>query len=123
MTRYLRIPAHALAALFFIISSMFAILAFIPFTYHEVIEFPMVAWQPLFLHAHHIFAAVAGALGIFALSDLLRRKRVFAILASLVFIGIAVALFMNPILSHPHNAKPVFDWSLIFLGPVFAIAI
>ena len=119
----LRIAAHALAALFFCVSSMFAILAFIPFTYHEVIEFPMVSWQPLFLHAHHIFAAVAGVLGIFALSDLLRRKRVFAILASLVFIGVAVALFLNPILAHPRNARPVFDWSLIFLAPVFAIGI
>ena len=120
---WLRIAAHALAALFFVISSMFAILAFIPFTYHEVIEFPMVSWQPLFLHGNHILAAVAAALAIFALSDDLRRKRVVPMLASLVFVGMAVALFVNPILAHPHNAKPVFYWSLIYLAPVFAIGI
>ncbi len=109
---------------FCFITSLYCLVAFIPFTYQQVIEFQVVSWTSAFAQFHPWLYWVAFACAAWTLCDDYRpgtRALVAVVLAAGAASGIALAV--SPLLTGLHNDLASLVWSAVWLVPLCAVAL
>src|SRR3954451_6485862 len=111
--RILFLAARLYFCAFMLLTSLYCLLAYIPFTYHWFIQNPLVFWFPIFVKFHTYFYIAAVVVVSTTLSQHLEtpktRRLVFAFF---IFNGIvSVVFFFNPFLTHLPNDFRSFIWS------------
>src|SRR5437867_4361804 len=80
---------------FVLLTSLYCLLAYIPFTYHWFIQNPLVFWFPVFVKFHTYFFAIAVTAAAGTLLEDLRIKRTKRlVIAFLVFNAAAIVVFL-----------------------------
>jgi len=111
-------------ATFCFITSLYCLVAFIPFTYQQVIEFQVVSWTGVFARYHPWLYWVAFGCAAWTLRDDYRpgtRGLVAAVIAAGAAAGIA--LVASPVLVHLGNDPSSLAWAAVWLLPLFAVAL
>jgi hypothetical protein len=110
--------------LFFLISSSYCLLAYIPFTYQWVIKCTLVKWLPVFVNLHPLLYWTVLALVTLTLVSERRRKHSRRLAGGFVVFHIVggVALSFRPLLSNLANDERSFYYSLILLFPLVWLA-
>ncbi len=105
---------------YLVLTSIYCLLAFLPYTYFALIKSPAYAWMPWFAH-HHGLLYWPALLAAFTANRMGRTKRnpivLFGILAS-AGIGLAIWPFMPTL----QNDWAAYRWSLIALLPLMMTA-
>jgi len=113
-----------LVVLFILLTSIYCLLAWIPFTYQQVVKGGLLPALTVFVKWHPqiywlMFALAAGTLR----ADLRRPKTRWLVLT---FLGVHGAagfwLYAHPLLSGLHNEVRSFYWSLVTLAPLVWLA-
>src|SRR4029077_21146624 len=105
---------------YFVLTSLYCLLAFLPYTYCAFIKAPPYPWMPWFTHhqaALYWAAAAAGAIAangaIFAASRRSKEKELDGAIGLLVAFGIYLSI--NPFLPALPNKWEAYWWSLASL--------
>jgi hypothetical protein len=106
---------------YFVLTSIYCLLAFLPYTYFFLIKAPPYAWMPWFVRhqaALYWLAAGAALLAGWNLRDARRTRdwRFFASIAALASAGIYLTL--RPFLSTLQNSPAAYWWSLAAFSPL-----
>ena len=118
-----------MAGTYFVLTSLYCLLAFHPYTYCAFIKAPPYPWMPWFVH-HQVslyWLAVAAGLGAgngrSSASDQWREKEPYFILtvASLLLAGIYISIF--PFLPGLQSNRETYWWSVASLLPVAGFAL
>lgn len=116
--------ARLVFCLFLLTTSLYCLLAYIPFTYHWVVKGELFAWLPVFVKYHPCF--YLAALGIVAPTvarDTHRAVTRRLVLCFYVFyIAAGAWLIFYPLLPALENDASSFKWSLISLTPLLWLA-
>src|SRR6267378_3319203 len=103
--RILFLAARLYFGAFILLTSVYCLLAYIPFTYHWFIQNPLVFWFPVFVKFHtyfYIAAALAASATLFPKLDDPKTRRL--VLAFFAFNAVVcVIFFINPFLTHLPN--------------------
>jgi hypothetical protein len=101
------------------LTSVYALLAFIPFTYHQVIASPLLGWQTGFVRSFPLIAIAMTLLLGTALRDELRSRltRIPAILFLLFQTGASIALVRWNILATLEQSSRSLLWAFLALVP------
>jgi len=127
----LRLWIHTLLRLvsgtYFVLTSLYCLLAFLPYTYCAFIKAPPYPWMPFLTHhqaALYWFAAAAGvSASVAANSALFRRlKRAELVAVALLAVG-GVYLSVRPFLINLQSDRAAYFWSLAALLPLIAFAL
>jgi hypothetical protein len=105
---------------FLLFTSIYCLLAFLPFTYSALIKAPPYDWLPWFVHHHAALYWVALAAAVFAYQPIFKSKTK-AVLFSLQA-GVGVYILARPFLGSVHPDWPSYSWSLLTLSLVISIA-
>lgn len=126
----MRLWVHTLLRLvsgtYFVLTSMYCLLAFLPYTYCAFIKAPPYPWMPWFIHhqaALYWMAVVCATAANWPLRESWSRKsRPF--LAGIAVLVVAGAyLSIHPFLPGLQSNRAAYLWSLISLVPVIALAL
>lgn len=122
--RFWCLSARVVFGIFFLMTSIYCLLAYIPFTYQWVINCTLVTWLPVFAEFHRfIYWGAAGAL-VLTLGPELRRRDTRKLAAGFVICltacGLVILFF--PLLPKLRNDDQSFYWSLVSLLPLLWIA-
>jgi hypothetical protein len=117
-----------LAGIYFILTSLYCLLAFLPYTYCAFIKAPPYAWMPWFTHHSAILywtAAAAGVIG--ANPDCWRqRSRImqpsFLVTLSFFVVG-GIYLTARPFLPQLQNTPAAYFWSIASLLPLIVLSV
>ena len=124
LPRSLFLPARAGFIAFFLMSSAYCILAYVPFTFREIVQEHIVPWVALFAAWHPWLYWVALSLGAVTLAEDLRAGRArgaaAALLAVLATGGLALAV--HPVLAGLAGNAGSAMWAFLFLLPVPLVA-
>ena len=124
LARFSLAVCRLLVVLFILLTSIYCLLAWIPFTYQQVVKGGLLPALTVFVKWHSqiywaILALAAGTL----VPDVRRRKtRWLAVTFLAVHFAGGFWLQANPLLAGLHNELRSFYWSLITLGPLFWLA-
>jgi hypothetical protein len=115
-----------LAGAYFILTSLYCLLAFLPYTYFFLIKAPAYAWMPWFVrHQASLYWMSVGATAVsnWQLRQAVEhRKREFFIgLTLLTAVGILVSV--HPFLRNLQDNRASYTWSLAALLPLAAVAL
>jgi len=115
--------ARLAVAILFVLTALYCLLAYIPFTYHQIHLGGLVAWVSAFAHYQpYLYWLALAAAGLTLPWDRGRVLRLFSALFLAVY-GIAgVALLRHPLLSGLENNLQSVYWSLLALTPLLWIA-
>lgn len=110
--------------LFLLITSLYCLLAYIPFTYHWVIKGELLAWLPVFVKYHPCFyLAVLGLVSPTIARDMHRVATRRLVLGFYIFhIAAGAWLIFRPVLPALDNDAGSFKWALISLTPLLWLA-
>lgn len=121
--RVLFLSARLLFALFFLLTSSYCLLAYIPFTYQWVIKCTLVRWLPVFVAWHPALYWAAIALAASTLLPDLRAPQTRWLSAGfVVFHAIGGVILLFHPLSNLSNDSRSYCWSLISLFPLLWVA-
>jgi len=114
------------AGTYFVLTSMYCLLAFLPYTYYFLIKAPAYAWMPWFVqHQAGLYwlAATAALTAGWNLKDSWRTRswRFLASVGGLVLAGIYLNL--RPFLLTLENSRAAYWWSLASLLPLVAASL
>jgi len=110
---------------YLVLTSVYCLLAFLPYTYVALIKSPAYAWMPWFAHHQaslYWLALLALAISVW-LADWSRAKRKTG---ALVFVALALAgiyLEVRPFLPGLQNNWSAYRWSLVALLPLGLVAV
>ena len=109
---------------FFLTTSLYCLLFYIPFTYFSFIHNPLIAWLPAFVRLHSYLYTALLASVIATLVPSLRAKatRRPAIAFIAMHAGIAVYLLSRPALVNLPRNFFAYAWSLLWLFPPILLA-
>jgi hypothetical protein len=109
---------------FFILTSVYCLMAFHPFTYERVVKDQIIGWLTTFVRLHPLWYWLAQAVGALTLVPDLKRASGRRVVIGYLALAAAssVALTVHPILSHLHNDRWSLIWALIGLTPILAVA-
>src|SRR5215813_9702564 len=113
---------HLVAGTYFLLTSLYCLLAFLPYTYCAFIKAPPYPWMPWFAHHQstlYWMAAVLGFGSIHCGSRSYRGKKAWR-LAVVAAIGIAIGLYLSvhPFLPGLQSNRAAYWWSLGSLLPL-----
>jgi hypothetical protein len=116
------------AGTYFVLTSLYCLLAFLPYTYCAFIKAPPYPWMPWFTHhqaALYWVAATAGLVAASGSSLLVSRKNKNApfLAGTCVLIAVGVYLSIWPFLPSLQSNRAAYWWSLVALLPVLALAL
>jgi hypothetical protein len=116
MRRTLQTVARLFWGACLILSSVYCLLAFFPYTYFELIKSPAYAWMPWFAKYQPVLYLI-GLIGVFV-SEWPKRKfwTDFWVRAGLIAFGTYIAV--EPVLVRVANDRSAYVWSLMFLVPL-----
>jgi len=110
---------------YFVLTSLYCLLAFLPYTFYFLIKAPAYAWMPWFVHhqATLYWVAIAAAVG--ANWDSRRREnKDQRFLAVVCMLGVAgICLTFRPFLGGLEDNRAAYWWSLAALLPLIAVAL
>jgi hypothetical protein len=109
------------AGTYFVLTSLYCLLAFLPYTYYFLIKAPAYAWMPWFVHHHAaLYWIAAGSLLIAGRrssgSVQSRSWSLFVNAGWLTAVGIYITL--HPFLTGLENGRGAYVWSLAALLPL-----
>jgi len=111
----------SLWGIYLVLTSIYCLLAFLPYTYIALIKAPPYDWMPWF--AHHQALLYFIALGGVAAAEWPWKKSV-GFLVLFGGLGLAgVGLFVHPFLPGLKNDSAAYVWSLVALVPIVVVAI
>ncbi len=121
MQFWLRTCVKALSAAYFLLTSVYCLLAYLPYTYYAVIKAPPNAWVPWIAthHAHIYWALLLCGIGAYW-----PQKRTSKFL---IFFGASTAggilLALHPFLPELQSNSSAYAWSIVSLVPVILMAL
>jgi Sulfatase len=122
-SRFIFIFARLFAAAFALLSAIDCLLAYLPFTYHQVYLGGLLPWLTVFTRIHPYLYWVAFAAAVISLPDLrIDRSRAWTVLFIFVYGAIGIRLSFYPVLDRLDNDVYSLIWciiasfSLIWLG-------
>ena len=106
--------------IYLVLTSIYCLLAFLPYTYFAVIKAPPYEWMPWF--AHHQALLYWGALLAVAVAQWPREKSrgTLALFSALTLMGVCLAA--RPFLPLLQNDWAAYWWSLLALAPLALVA-
>ena len=118
--RVVVLTSRFLFGLFFLMSSSYCLLAYIPFTYQWVIKCTLVKWLPVFVRIHVLIYWVVLACVVLTLFDEIRNKYTRRLTIGFITFHViaGVWLFIRPLLPSLGNDQRSFYLSLILLFPL-----
>jgi hypothetical protein len=122
-TRILFVAARLCFALFVLMTSVYALLTHIPFTYFNFLKY--LSWLPVFVKLHpYLFWMALGILTPTLVPDL-RRKETRRLTLEFLFVHFLAGVWFlfRPLLSGLDNDNISFIWSVVALFPLFWLAI
>lgn len=109
---------------FFLCTSFYCLVAYVPFTYQQVIEFNIVGWVGVFAAWHPYLYWVAFVCGLISLmEDFDGRSRWLAVAFATGGAGFGAWLLLNPLLATLHNDVRSLYWAVAVLLPLYWVAI
>lgn len=118
----------AISGTYFVLTSLYCVLAFLPYTYYFLIKAPAYAWMPWFVHHQAILywlaaAAAAAVVANWRILDSWKRRdrRFMAGVGLLLTMGVYVSF--RPFLREAADNRPTYWWSLAALLPLIAVAL
>ncbi|HSY91897.1 MAG TPA: sulfatase-like hydrolase/transferase [Candidatus Binatus sp.] len=124
MRRWINPLLKVVAGTYFVLTSLYCLLAFLPYTFVAFIKTPPYAWMPWLAHhqAALYWAAIAAALAAgWPSQDRAKSKRFLVGIGLLGSAGVYVTL--RPFLPGLENNGAAYAWSLIALLPLVAISV
>ncbi len=116
-----RVSLKLLWAAYLLLTSLYCLLAFLPYTYYALIKAPPYEWLPWFA-AHHAQLYWLGLLFAGWVSWLQRKRPAFiALFCFLAAAGTFIAV--RPVLPYLHADTHAYVWSVAALIPVFALSL
>ena len=113
-----------LAGTYFVVTSLYCLLAFLPYTFAAFIKTPPYSWMPWLAHHQALLYWLAIAAALISQSSLQVRwddKRTLAGIGLLAAGGVYVTL--RPFLPALENNGAAYRWSLLSLLPLIGIAV
>lgn len=98
---------------FLLLTSLYCLLTFLPYTYAALIKAPAYEWMPWFVH-HHAFLYWIGCIGIMLCIALENKGRYHLALFSLLTAA-GIALLVHPVLAGLRSGWMALLWSLVAL--------
>ncbi len=124
-TRFrLFVGARLVTLVFFLLTSFYCLLAYIPYTYFAFIQAPFQAWLPALFRYHHLFYWPVIALAAASVWPDARRPVTRRLVAGFVLFHVAAGLYFlkaQPF-GHLHNDSLSFLWSLAAFLPLVWLA-
>lgn len=120
-TRFrLLLGARLVMLTFFLLTSFYCLLAYIPYTYFAFIQAPFQAWLPALFHYHHLFYWPVMLVAAWSVWPELRRPATRRLVAGfVVFHGLAGLYFLKAQpFGHLRNDSLSFLWSLAAFLPL-----
>jgi hypothetical protein len=105
---------------YLVLTSIYCLLAFLPYTYFALIKAPAYAWMPWFAHHHGmlywlvLLAAAADGAG--------RKKRSDVLLLGMLALG-GIFITVHPFMPNLQNNWAAYRWSLVALLPLMMVAV
>lgn len=120
----LRVAAGA----YFVLTSLYCLLAYLPYTYCAFIKAPPYPWMPWFAHHQPLLYWCAAAAAIMAsndssLRDIWNRKDVRFGLFAAAFVAVGIYISARPFLPTLQSNRAAYWWSLASLLPVIALSL
>jgi len=111
------------AGTYFVVTSLYCLLAFLPYTFCAFIKTPPYAWMPWLAHhqAALYWVAIAAALGSSWPQESWKDRKALVAFGLLVFGGAYVTL--RPFLPTLQSNSAAYVWSLVSLVPLVGIAL
>jgi Sulfatase len=114
-----------LAGAYFVLTSLYCLLAFLPYTYFFLIKAPAYAWMPWFVRHQAILYWLAAAATVTAnwrLREVGPRREQKFLAGVLLLIGIGIYLSFHPFLTTLEDNRSAYGWGLAALLPIVAIS-
>lgn len=124
MTRVGFLACRALFTLFCLLTSAYCLVAFLPFTYQNVIEFKLVGWTGEFALLHPWLSWVALVAAAWTMADDY-RPGTRALVVGFMIAGVASGsvLVMSPLLGGIRNEFRSLVWAGVWLVPLWWVAL
>jgi len=103
-----------------VLTSVYCLLAFLPYTYFELIRSPAYEWMPWFAH-HQGILFLAGLAGIL-LAEWPRRKSAADLMCAGILLACGIFLLARPVLPRLQDTWIAYAWSLTSLAPLIIVA-
>ncbi|HTS05283.1 MAG TPA: sulfatase-like hydrolase/transferase, partial [Candidatus Eisenbacteria bacterium] len=110
-----------LAGTYFVLTSLYLLLGFLPYTYFFLIKAPPYSWMPWFVRYHaalYWFAAVAAMMAGWNLHEAWRNRNRLFFGSVAVFILIGISLTAFPVLPHTEPTASTYWCSIAALFPL-----
>jgi arylsulfatase A-like enzyme len=121
---WLNTALRAVSGTYFVLTSLYCLLAFLPYTFCAFIKTPPYAWMPWLAHNQAVlyWAAIGAALfSGWRVRDWRKDKRSQVLIGVLAAAGIYLSL--RPFLSALQNNNAAYCWSLLALLPLIAVSL
>ena len=123
-SRFAFILARLMVAGFVLITSLYCLLAYVPFTYHQIILGGLLPSVTLFAKYHPYLYWLAFLAAAFTLPGLREKKPAFlSVLFLIVYTGAGVWLIFHPLLVHLENSISSLYLCLLVLTPLVWMAL
>jgi hypothetical protein len=109
-----------LAGLYFLLTSVYCLLAFLPYTYCALIKAPAYEWMPWFVRHHaslYWVALLAAAAAHWPAEKSQLRNGLLVVLAA-----VGIGLTLRPFMATVQNNQSAYVWSLAALLPVIVVS-
>jgi len=125
IARFLLPAGRVIVVLFFLLTSIYCLLAWIPFTYQQVVKGGLLQALNLFARWHPQAYWVVLAVTVATLMPDLRRPGLRWIAAAFLVTHVAVGVWLlcDPLLASLCNEMRSFHWSLVTLVPLLWLAV
>ncbi len=103
-----------------VLASVYCLLAFLPYTYFELIRSPAYEWMPWFAH-HQGILFLVGLAGIL-LAEWPKPRGAADLALAGILLGYGVFLLAHPVLPRVEDNWSAYCWSLASLAPLIVVA-
>jgi len=124
MTRAVFLACRGLFTLVCLVTSLYCLLAFLPFTYQNVIEFKVVGWTGAFALLHPWIWWIALVAAAWTMTEDY-RPGTRALVVGFLIAGAAsgIALVVSPLLAGIQNEFRSLVWAGVWLAPLWWVAV
>ena len=126
MRLFLNTLLRLVSGTYFVLTSIYCLLAFLPYTFFFLIKAPPYAWMPWFVHHQAVLYCVAAIAAVAATWRVREartsRNRNFVIGTSLLA-AVGIYLALRPFLATIDDSRKAYWWSLASLLPLIALAL
>jgi len=109
------------AGAYFVLTSVYCLLAYLPYTFYFLIKAPPYAWMPWFVRHQAALYWIAAAAALLASGGIRQSPRWKFLAGALALAG--MYLSFRPFLQHLESAPSAFAWSLAALAPLVAASL